>query len=158
MSWQYMGDACEVCPTNKQQTVLDALIDASALLTPKSLSPKAIAETTGLDVKYIKGALKKFIDTGKVEKTDYGLYVYAGDSYYSDDSTDFTDLSDSDDSSDHDDTEDCADLKDTDDSTDCSDADNIINFKSASDTDDCDDPSGVTEVTAVIKRSKRKRT
>jgi hypothetical protein len=139
MSWQYMGQACEVRSTNKQQRVVDTLKEAAVQMPPKPLSPTDIAKITDLKVTYIKNTLPKLIDAGIAEKTDYGLYVYAGD------------CADSDDSSDHDD------LEDTNDSKDLEDTDDSSDHNDLEDTDDPEDSLGVTEVTTVIKRSKRKR-
>jgi hypothetical protein len=130
LSWQLMGDACEVRSTGQQQKIVDTFKEAKTT----QFTPKQMAEATGLGDRYVKNTLPKLLEAGVIKKVKYGVYVYADDSY------------DSDDSSDHDDCD------DSDDSADLSDADDLVH------TDDSADSSGATKVVKLIRRSKRKRT
>ncbi len=76
-TWTQLGKADEIQKTVEQQQLYDALKEAD-----DPLSPKELADITGLRVGYIKNTLPKLLKEGGVAKVGYGRYVY---SEYSDD-------------------------------------------------------------------------
>ena len=81
LRWRLLGDAREVKSTRKRQQLFDALKEAG----DKGMSPKELAEHTGLSLSYVKNALPKLMKEGGITRPEYATYKYTG---YSDDSDD----------------------------------------------------------------------
>jgi len=70
LRWIVLGNASEIRSTPKQQKIADVLEKSTEPLTPK-----LIAEKTGLREQYVKNTLPKLISEGGIKKTERGLYV-----------------------------------------------------------------------------------
>ena len=77
LTWNVIGSGFAIRNTGKQQILYDALVEHSSLQNP--LSPKDIEQITGLDGKYIRNTLPKFVQDGSIKKVDRGNYCYLGD-------------------------------------------------------------------------------
>lgn len=71
LSWNLIGKASEVKSTETIQKVYDAFKMNNA-----PMSPKLIADETGLKLPYIKKLLPRLISSGDITKLDRGLYQY----------------------------------------------------------------------------------
>ena len=81
LTWQYMGSADEVRSSTGQQTILDAL-----KASDEAMSPREIADTTGLKYQYVKNVIPNMTTDRVIKKVSYGKYIYFKDSEYSKDS------------------------------------------------------------------------
>lgn len=73
LTWRLLGPVAEVKSTHDQQLIFDTLRDS-----PDPLSPKEIAELTGLKVGSIKKVLIKFREDGSIQRTQHGKYTIMG--------------------------------------------------------------------------------
>ena len=71
LAWRLLGERAEVKSTNDQQRIYNALKESAEPLTPKEL-----ADITGLKVGYVKNILAKFLEEGSIQRTGYGKYIY----------------------------------------------------------------------------------
>lgn len=71
LTWQLLGERAEVKATNEQQRIYDTLKNATDPITPKEL-----ADITGLKVGSVKNILAKFLTDGSVRRSGYGEYIY----------------------------------------------------------------------------------
>lgn len=70
LTWALLGPTAEVKSTRDQQLIFDTLKES-----PDALSPKEIAELTGLKVGSIKKVLIKFREDGSIHRTQHGKYT-----------------------------------------------------------------------------------
>jgi RecA-family ATPase len=71
LAWRLLGERSEVKATHEQQCIFDALKSATDSITPKEL-----ADITGLSVGVVKNILPKFLESGNVRRERYGKYIY----------------------------------------------------------------------------------
>ncbi|MFW6052968.1 MAG: AAA family ATPase [Desulfosalsimonas sp.] len=71
LSWRVLGRAEDVQSTQEKQLLYDALKGAG-----EPLSPKEMAEMTGLKYQYIRNKLPKLLKDGLIKKASYGKYEY----------------------------------------------------------------------------------
>jgi RecA-family ATPase len=74
LTWQLLGERAEVKKTNEQQRLYNALKEST-----EPLSPKKLADITGLKVGSVKSILAKFLEEGSVRRSGYGAYQYNKD-------------------------------------------------------------------------------
>ncbi len=70
LAWRLLGERSEVKSTHDQQRAYDVLKESR-----DALSPKEIAEISGLKVGTVKKILARFMEDQSVEKTAYGKYT-----------------------------------------------------------------------------------
>ena len=70
LAWQLLGERAEVKNTNDQQRIYNALKESAEPLTPKD-----IADLTGLKIGHVKKVLAKFMEEGNIQRTGYGRYT-----------------------------------------------------------------------------------
>ena len=71
LTWRLLGERGEVRATVEQQKIYDALRNAT-----ESITPKELADITGLKTGYIKKLLAKFLEDGSVRRSGYGKYIF----------------------------------------------------------------------------------
>jgi len=71
MTWELLGDARNVQSTKQKQQIFDALKES---VVP--LSPKEIAEITGLKAIYIKKNLPQLCKDSNIKKVGHGKYIF----------------------------------------------------------------------------------
>jgi len=71
LHWTMLGNASEIRSTPKKQKIVEVLKVSSEPLTPKIM-----AEKTGLREQYIKNTLPRLMKEGGIKKTERGLYVF----------------------------------------------------------------------------------
>lgn len=74
LRWGIIGTAREIKSTPKKQKIYDTLKQ-----NEHPLSPKMIAEKTGLTEQYVKNTLPKLICEGGIMKADRGQYIYVNE-------------------------------------------------------------------------------
>ncbi len=70
LTWRLLGERSVVKATNDQQRIYNAIRES-----PEALSPKEIADITGLKVGHIKKTLAKFMEDRSIQRTTYGRYI-----------------------------------------------------------------------------------
>ena len=73
LTWRIVGRAYEIKSTERKQKLYDALKGAT-----EPLSPKQLAEITGLRQNYVSKALPRLMEEGNITRLDRGLYIYSG--------------------------------------------------------------------------------
>lgn len=71
--WAVLGDADDVKRSEQQRKILDALTDATGILTPAE-----IAKETGIPGTSVRHMLGRLVKDGKAEKNAHGQYKLAG--------------------------------------------------------------------------------
>ena len=74
MTWKFLGDAKDIKSTDTKQKIYDAIKEAD-----KPLSPKELAEVTGIEYGYIRKTLPDLMKEGNIIKQDRGKYIYSAD-------------------------------------------------------------------------------
>jgi RecA-family ATPase len=69
LSWNVIGKTGQTANTEKQQKVLAVILESQW-----AMSPKEVADVTGLDVEYVRVALNRLLKQGLIAKAEYGLY------------------------------------------------------------------------------------
>jgi len=70
LAWRLLGTRAEVKSNRDQQQIYDALKQAN-----EPCSPKELSEITGLNIRYVKNTLGKFIEDGSAQKAGHGKYI-----------------------------------------------------------------------------------
>ncbi len=70
MTWQYLGNSKDVKETKERQTLFDAMMEIK-----EPVSPKELAEITGLQTHYIQKTLPILIEEGSAKKLERGIYI-----------------------------------------------------------------------------------
>ena len=70
LAWRLLGTKAEVKSNRDQQQLYDALKQAN-----EPCSPKELSEITGLNIRYVKNTLGKFIEDGSAQKAGHGKYI-----------------------------------------------------------------------------------
>ena len=70
LAWRLLGTKAEVKSNRDQQQIYDALKQAN-----EPCSPKELSEITGLNIRYVKNTLGKFIEDGSAQKAGHGKYI-----------------------------------------------------------------------------------
>lgn len=72
-TWTVLGNADDVKRSDQQRKILEALTDATAILTPAE-----IAKETGIPNTSVRHMLGRLVKDGKAEKNGFGQYKLAG--------------------------------------------------------------------------------
>jgi len=70
LAWRLLGERSEVKTTSEQQLVYNTIKEAS-----EALSPKEIADISGVKTGTVKKILSKFMSDQSIHRTTYGRYT-----------------------------------------------------------------------------------
>jgi RecA-family ATPase len=71
LSWKILGEADQVKSTEKKQIIFDTIKSYGHPITPKE-----IAENSGLKINYVKKMLPSILKEGHIQKAGHGNYIY----------------------------------------------------------------------------------